>query len=463
MREFHPKEQVRLIFTEALRAVDAGAAVRAAVKVLSDSRLVVCDGVYKLTEKNTPIYAVANGKAAYPMALALDDILGGKLSAGVISSVVPKESSSENQTEKSQTLSPKWRVFSGGHPLPNEASLAAARSCFNLLREANNHQAIVIFLISGGGSAMMEFPSDESITLADLREANRALVSCGASIKEINIVRRCFSRIKGGGLSALVPLAAQISLIVSDTEAGDEASVASGPTFEPEFVDSDKVSSIIKRYELTGKLPESVLNSLTRNLSAKPVQTTKNLRRHYVLLDNQSAIHAAAACAKNLGLIVEIARDISQQHVKNGCLELLNRMNDLRENTSENKIACLISGGEFACPVRGAGTGGRNSETALRMALMLDNKNSVSKVIKGNSTQIAFLSAGTDGIDGNSFAAGAVCDNLTISRARHLNLDARLYLEASDSFTFFQKLGDTIITRPTGTNVRDLRIMIARK
>jgi glycerate 2-kinase len=309
---------------------------------------------------------------------------------------------------------------------------------------------------------MIEFPSDESITLADLREANHALVSCGASINEINIVRRCFSRIKGGGLSALVPLAAQISLIVSDTEIGDEASVASGPTFEPEFVDSDKPRSIIKRYELIEKLPESILNSLTRNLSAKPVRTTKNLCRHYLLLDNQSAIDAAAACAKNLGLIVEVALDISQQHVENGCLELVNRMNDLRDSTSENKIACLLSGGEFACPVRGNGIGGRNSETTLRMALMLDNKNNDAET-KGNSAQIAFLSAGTDGIDGNSFAAGAVCDNLTIGRARHLNLDAWLFLEASDSFTFFQKLGDTIITRPTGTNVRDLRIMIAQK
>jgi glycerate-2-kinase len=462
MREFDPKEQARLIFTEALRAVDAGAAVRRAVKVLSDSRLVVFDDVYKLTEKNTPIYAVAIGKAAYPMALALDDILGGKLNAGIISGVVPEESSSEKQSEKRQTLSPKWCLFAGGHPLPNEASLAAARSCFNLLQEANNQQAIIFFLISGGGSAMMEFPSDESITLADLREANYALVSCGASINEINIVRRCFSRIKGGGLSALVPLAAQISLIVSDTEIGDEVSVASGPTFEPEFVDSDEPRSIIKRYELIEKLPESILNSLTRNLSAKPVRTTKNLCRHYLLLDNQSAIDAAAACAKNFGLIVDIALDISQQHVENGCLELVNRMNDLRESTSENKIACLFSGGEFACPVRGNGMGGRNSETTLQMALMLDNKNSDAET-KVNSAQIAFLSAGTDGTDGNSFAAGAVCDNLTIGRARHLNLDAQLYLEASDSFTFFQKLGDTIITRPTGTNVRDLRIMIARK
>jgi glycerate-2-kinase len=145
MREFDPKEQARLIFTEALRAVDAGAAVRRAVKVLSDSRLVVFGDVYKLTEKNTPIYAVAIGKAAYPMALALDDILSGKLNAGVISGVVPEESSSENQAEKRQTLSLKWRVFAGGHPLPNEASLAAARSCFNLLQEANNQRAISLF------------------------------------------------------------------------------------------------------------------------------------------------------------------------------------------------------------------------------------------------------------------------------------------------------------------------------
>ena len=145
-----------------------------------------------------------------------------------------------NEADKADSrgkLSEKWRVFAGGHPLPNEASLAAARSCLDLRGEADDEEAIIIFLISGGGSAMLELPSDDSISLEDLRRANRVLVACGASIAEINKIRRALSRVKGGGLAAMFSRAAQISLIISDVEPGDEKSVASGLTFEGETID----------------------------------------------------------------------------------------------------------------------------------------------------------------------------------------------------------------------------------
>ncbi len=460
MREINLKDQARSIFAKALLALDAGAAVRKAVKLSGNFRLTIVDEGYKLTGNNAPVYAVAVGKAACPMAFALDEILGSKLTAGVVSGVLPEEFSTENPAQKGSTLSSKWRVFAGGHPLPNEESLAAAQSCFYLLRKANRREAIVVFLISGGGSAMLESPFDDLVTLEDLREANRALVSCGASIAEINVIRRAFSRVKGGGLATFAPLAAQISLIVSDTEIGDEASVASGPTFESGIIDFDEVISIIKHYELSAKLTESILNSVLQKRLEKTGHSPKNLCRHYVLLDNQSAINAAAAAAKSSGFVVETARGISQQFVSDGCAELMRQMTALCGLASENDIACLISGGEFSCPVRGAGIGGRNSETALRMALMLsENRNGAESKVP----QIAFLSAGTDGIDGNSPAAGAVCDDTMILQARTAGLDARLFLDNSDAYSFFHALGDTIMTRPTGTNVRDLRIMIARK
>lgn len=453
---FNIKEQAIAIFMKALRAVDAGAAVRNAVKLSGSSRLTVVNEVYELTENNTEIYAIALGKAAYPMALALENVLGDKIIGGVISGVLPEES----LVDESKMLSSKWRVFAGGHPLPNEASLAAARSCFNLLRAANNQQALIIFLISGGGSAMIEAPLDSSITLDDLRKANQALVSCGAPITKVNAVRRAFSQIKGGGLAAFAPRAAQISLIISDTEPGDESSVASGPTMESTSISREEAISIVKQYDLVSKLPKSMLNVLLHNRREKPALILENLRRHHVLLDNQSAVDAAIAGAEAFGFTVETTDNLSQQPIEIGCEDLARRMKELRRRISENEIACLVSGGEFSCPVRGNGTGGRNSETALRMAMMFD-VNGIDE--RANSPKAVFLSAGTDGIDGNSPAAGAVSDDTIVEQAKAMGLNARRYLDNSDTYSFFQILGDTIVTRPTGTNVRDLRIMIARK
>jgi hydroxypyruvate reductase len=178
------------------------------------------------------------------------------------------------------------------------------------------------------------------------------------------------------------------------------------------------------------------------------------------LLDNQNAVAAAVAGAEACGFVVEVANNISQQPVEAGCRELARQMKKLLESVGENKFACLVSGGEFSCPVRGNGTGGRNSETALRMAFMFDESDKAEGL---NSPQAVFLSAGTDGIDGNSPAAGAISDNTTVARAQSAGLNARHYLDNSNAYPFFQALGDTIITGPTGTNVRDLRIMIARK
>lgn len=453
---FNIKEQARAIFLKALRAADAGAAVRNAVKLSGSSRLIVVNEVYELIENQTKIYAIALGKAAYPMARALENVLGDTITGGVISGILPEESTAA----ESGMLSAKWRIFAGGHPLPNEASLAAAKSCFNLLRAANNRQALVFFLISGGGSAMIEAPSDSSITLDDLRKTNQALVSCGAPIAKVNVVRCSLSQIKGGGLAAFASRAAQISLIVSDTEPGDESSVASGPTIESKCISSEEAISVVKQYNLISKLPNSILNVLLHKHQGKPALTSENLRRHHVLLDNQSTVAAAVDAGKALGFSVEVADNLSQQPVEIGCAELMRRMKEFRRRISEDDIACLVSGGEFSCPVRGDGTGGRNSETALRMALMFDENSKDERVY---SPQAVFLSAGTDGIDGNSPAAGAVSDDTTVERAKAIGLDARSYFNNSDAYTFFHALGDAIITRPTGTNVRDLRIMIASK
>ena len=209
----------REIFGDVLAAADARRAVLGAVEVRG-ARLRVCDAEFDLGARK--VYSVAAGKAAAAMANALDERLGRRLVRGVLSAS-PSDS----------PLSGRWSVFAGGHPLPDGASVEAARAAFGLLREADDPSALVVFLVSGGGSAMIEWPRDPRLTLGDLREANRVLVSCGAGIDEVNAVRRALSAVKGGGLAARAPRAAQVTLVISDVAAGREYDVASGPTLAP--------------------------------------------------------------------------------------------------------------------------------------------------------------------------------------------------------------------------------------
>src|SRR5258708_27049078 len=389
----------REIFNEALLAIDPGAAVRRAVR-LEDAHLSGRDTVFDVSTQQS-IYAIAIGKAAFAMASALDEILAGKLVAGVLSSNAPHGT----------PALPLWQVFPGGHPEPNEQSLLAAQACFDLLQRAEEERALVVFLISGGGSAMIEWPIAEDIALPDLRLANKALVNCGASIGEINAVRRAFSAVKGGRLADRAPHCDQITLITSDVPPGEEGIVASGPTLAPRN-DAQDARVVIARYSLRSQLPEAILRPIDiESPVSDPVDST-SLRRHFVLLDNQSALAAASEAARRLGFVTEVADDISDQQIEDGCSALRQRLGQLgelaRAQPNPNAV-CLISGGEFACPVRGDGIGGRNLETALRLAMS-----------PGSSSSEPFvaLCAGTDGIDGNSPAAGAIVDRTTIARAR---------------------------------------------
>lgn len=436
----------RDIFCSALRAVDARQAVLTAM-YLEGPLLRIREVVFDTSSR--PIYVVAIGKAAPAMAIAVNEILGFKLVAGVISG--PPLAAGQGFDSR------RWRVFAGGHPLPNQQSLDAAGAVFDLLQRAKSDEGFVIFLISGGGSGMIEWPPNQTITLADLREANRQLVSCGASIAEINAVRRAFSALKGGRLAAYMPLADQITLIISDTNRGDEANVASGPTLSSP-PDSPNPGKILNLYGLATSLPSPVLTAIKKVQSDGPLSARSD-GRHVVLLDNQTALDAAAEKACQLGFSVEVASDIREQPIAEGSKLLLSRLHALWERSFRSqKPACLLSGGEFSCPLKGEGIGGRNLETVLRCIVELDKR--AQDVERGPQHLIA-LSAGTDGLDGNSPAAGALADETTLARARSLALDAQSCLTRSDSFSFFNAVGDALVTGPTGTNVRDLRILLA--
>ena len=438
----------REIFDETLHAVDAGVAVRHAVR-LDGSQLNIGDTTIDI--KNRRVYSVAIGKAAFTMAHALEEVLGDSFTAGFMSG--PRLPGFTEMPE--WKLRTRWRWTEGGHPLPNQNSLLAATEAFELLQRANEERALVIFLISGGGSAMLEWPITEDITLADLRTANQTLVNCGASISEVNAVRRAFSAIKGGRLATRAPDCDQVTLIISDVPKGEERNVASGPTLVPPD-DAPTALEVIERYNLRAQLPETILRAIEGD-SGSPESDSKSLRKHFVLLDNQSALEAAAEAALNRGFTTEIAGDISDQPIEQGCRQLLSRLDALRdrsktEQTSAINAVCLISGGEFSCPVRGEGLGGRNLETALRLA--------TGQSLSGYPHFIA-LCAGIDGIDGNSPAAGAIVDSTTRERAEAIGLDPSAFIERSDAYSFFVALGDAITTGATGTNVRDIRILLA--
>jgi hydroxypyruvate reductase len=325
------------------------------------------------------------------------------------------------------------------------------------LDKANADHALVIFLISGGGSAMIEWPINEDITLVDLRTANKALVNSGASIGEINAVRRAFSAVKGGRLAARAPNCDQVTLIVSDVPADEERNVASGPSLAPP-PDAPDARDVIARYNLASQLPEAI----ARTVKSEPklfAEDSSALRRHFVLLDNRRALEAVAEAARQRGFVTEIFSEISDQPITEGCTQLIERLTQLREQVekvpteSVGKVVCLISGGEFACPVTGDGIGGRNLETALRLACSTN-------LGLSDKEHFVALCAGTDGIDGNSPAAGAIIDNTTIARAKAIGLDPEDFLKRSDAYSFFVALGDVVATGPTGTNVRDLRILL---
>src|SRR5438128_1426706 len=276
----------REIFDEAVQTVDASDAVRRTVR-LEGSRLTVCNTTIDLF-KNQTVYAI--GKAALTMASALDVILGEKLTAGIMAGnaagagtargsewLAPGKDAGEPLARSSRRGSPadigsmpalqrahrgvsvpsRWHVFHGGHPEPNEQSIAAAQASFDLLERADKECALVIFLISGGGSAMIEWPISKDVTLGDLRVANRTLVNSGASISEINSVRRAFSAVKGGRLAARAPNSDQITLIVSDVPEGEERNVASGPTVAPP-PDTPDPRQMIARYDLHSQLPVTI-------------------------------------------------------------------------------------------------------------------------------------------------------------------------------------------------------------
>ncbi|MGE0130996.1 MAG: glycerate kinase [Blastocatellales bacterium] len=430
------------IFRRTLAGIDVESVVGGHLSLNGDC-LVTGEEAIDLARFNRVI-VIAIGKASVPMARAVEKLLGGRINDGLVA------------TNALIGQSPRrLPVIVGGHPLPNEGSLEAASGALEILRANDAEDTLVLFLISGGGSALFEKPIDSAITLDDLQAINRELVGCGAVIGEMNVVRRFLSAVKGGRLAAAAPRSRQLSLYVSDVNSDDLSTVSSGPT-QPSTATRADFERIVARYDLLNKFPAHVSALIAGGkLPDLPRAGAEDAHRrsHHLLLDNRKALLEAKRIAESdFGSLVEIADDLVEGDVEAMMLTHVERVVALRHQ-HPGKTVCLLSGGEVVCPVRGDGQGGRNQEFVLRAAIHLHQR---------GLSNVVVLSAGTDGIDGNCVADGAIADADTMRRAEQKGVSAEERLQNSDSFNFFNAIGDAIITGPTGNNVRDLRILLAR-
>ncbi len=427
------RETARAIFQQALAEASIASAF---------ARHVTCErGVLRVREdlfdlhSYSRVLVVSLGKAAHTMVEALSGQAGASFEGIVASSVDPP----------SQVHG--FQYFRGGHPMPNEESIRAAGAMLKAL-EAQPSTALVIFLLSGGGSSIVEKPIDDEISLEDLIANYRALVHSGAPIAEINTVRKHLSAVKGGRLAHAASPAQQVSLLVSDVPDGSPDALASGPTM-PDSTTVEDCYQIAAKYDLLRQFPQSTRELFTRHaLEETPKSDDPAFRRArwWTVLSNQTAIEEASVAAERAGFIVHVDNSCDDWDYERAADYLLQRLRELRCQFSP---VCLISGGEVTVKVTKGGVGGRNQQFALTCA---------EKIVGEN---ITVLSAGTDGIDGNSPAAGAVVDGSTVERRRLCGIDGRAALDAFDAYPFFTALGDAIEIGPTGNNLRDLRILLA--
>ena len=417
------------------------------------------------------VFVIALGKAAAPM---LDTLLSRmKRRKGMVGICC------SNQLPVKRNW--RFRYFEGGHPLPNEDSCAAARTTLALLKKAKK-DTLIFFLISGGGSAMFDFPLDPQITLEDMAGFHQALLASGAPINEINTLRKHFSAVKGGRLAMAAPEAAKVSLLVPDVPLRSLDALSSGPT-SPDHSTVADVHELIAKYKLSEKfpptvraffertdLPESPGNkkwlapfipklpwteaAATRKVTAAASMSGEDVAFRdsvfEILLSGHDLVENARILAEKAGFYVAVDNSCDDWDYADAARYLLQRFHSLR---ATHPKLCLISGGEVTVTMdRTPGAGGRNQQFVMACALELEQY---------MGQRLTVLSAGSDGIDGNTQVAGAIADPTTVGRAHTFGFHLKSSLEKFDACPMFMALGDAVVTGPTGHNLRDLRLLIS--
>jgi glycerate 2-kinase len=409
------RNHLSLLRDAALQAADPGAAVRRSLTAAD----LDCAG---------RIYVIGAGKAGAAMAAAAEHILGDRISAGVICvPVLPTQSAD------------RFQFLLGGHPIPSSGSLAAGEAISRLL-ETTTKEDLVLILLSGGASAILELPQP-GIALEDLRTATSVLLKSGAAIREINCLRTPLSQIKGGGLARMASPARVLSLILSDVVGNSLETIASGPTVFRRC-SAEEINAVLEKYRLRGTLPSPILDFLDRYAAETPPPFPPAADvENRIIASNRLAGKVAGEAAGRLGFRLAYLADDWQGEAR----EAGKRFADLLSRESGSGPACCIAGGETTVAVHGEGKGGRNQEAALAAAIALAGK-----------PDLALAALATDGVDGPTDAAGAIVTGETAGRARRMGMDPMHYLEENNSYPFFAALGDLILTGPTGTNVNDL-------
>ncbi len=434
------RQDAEIIFRAGLRAVDSRNAV--AIFLNRKDHVLSVEGSSYELEDYENVYVVGAGKASAAMAQAIEEILGDRIKGGVVNVKY-------DHTKPLNFIS----LNEAGHPVPDEAGLEGTQEIIRLLEKAGERD-LVVCLISGGGSALLPYPT-EGITLAEKRQLTQILLETGAAIHEINALRKHVSRIKGGQLARLAYPATLITLILSDVVGDDLDSIASGPTVPDRSTYADCLR-ILQKYSVRNKIPAAILEHFERGVQGRIEETPKEgdpafiKTQNVIVASNTLALKAAKSKADALGynsLILSSsiegeARDVARDHaaIAKGILET---------GKPVSEPACVISGGETTVTIRGHGKGGRNQEFVLAAAIAIDGLENV-----------VVMSGGTDGTDGPTDAAGAFADGTTIRRAKRRGLDAQAFLRNNDSYCFFDPLDDLFKTGPTFTNVMDLRLIL---
>ena len=449
---FHPdilrpdpirRQRVLPILQAALDAVDPEVAVQKAV-VWEPEGVQVQDRAYRWGDYRR-VVMLAFGKAAVPMARAVREALGPHLHQGL---VITKEG---HGPADPQQLAP-LRLFEAGHPAPDARSLTAARHAVAMVRELGPED-LLITLISGGGSALLTLPAS-GLTLQDLQATTQRLLACGATIHEINAVRKHLSQVKGGQLARLASPARVLSLILSDVVGNPLDVIASGPT-APDPTTWADAWRVIETYNLASQLPRAVRDHLLAGLAGRLPDTPKpgdpifQRVQHVIVGDNARAALAAQQAAQAQGFHTLILSTFVQGEAREVAQVLAALGREIATHQRPLPVpACLLLGGETTVTLRGQGRGGRNQELALAAALALDHV--------PHGEDILIFSLATDGNDGPTDAAGGLVDGSTVARGRALGLDARDFLLRNDSYPFLRAVGDQLRTGPTRTNVNDL-------
>ncbi len=439
------KGMAKAIFLRAVSAADPFKILKDSIRIDTDRLLIKTQGesesVFDLRGVNK-VFLVGTGKASNSMAQAIEEIFGDRITKGVIT------------TKYGHRLPlKKTEIIEAGHPLPDRRGYDGAKKIQRLLRESGTED-LVIFLLSGGGSALLPFPAGH-IDLKEKQEMTQLLLDCGADIKEINTIRKHISRMKGGWLAKWACPSTVIGFILSDVVGDHLDVIGSGPTV-PDPSTFEEAWEILKKYDLLNEIAPSIRRHLQLGKEGKVEETPKPqevvFERVYNRLigSNILALRAAEKEATSLGFNTLILSSLIEGDTREAARfhtaiakEVISSGNPIP------RPACILTGGETTVTIKGKGLGGRNQEFVLAGALEISG-----------TEKVVLLSGGTDGTDGPTDATGAVADHTTLRRGEAMGLDPNAFLDNNNAYPFFEKLGDLLITGPTHTNVMDVRIIL---